>query len=574
VFRRLFAAFLALLVLALSVFALLTAREMRERVREEIELRLHAEAELLRALVRASKPEALQDALRGLRGSSETRFTVVAGDGRVLADSHADPASMEPHNGRPELLQARASGVGTNVRHSGTVGYEMMYHARLLDPTGPAAVVVRVALPLTRVEAELARLTAQMAVVFLLVGAAGGAVSYLLARWISRPLAELRETADAVAGGELGRKAPGGLPHEAGALARAMNRMADELKARLESIRGESARLEALIASMEEGVVALDREGRIGRHNEAARRLLGIVPEASGLKLWESVRVPGIEDRVREALARGAPVRSRFEVGPRIVALSVGPVAGGEGALVVARDATEEQRYDQLRKDFVANVSHELRTPLSLVQGFVETLREGAWRDEARAPEFLETIDRNVQRLRALVEDLLELSRLESSGEVVRPRGTDAAALLARVEEYFRPLAAKKSLAFTVEAAAGLVFRADPELLERAVGNLVDNAIKYTPEGGRVTVRAEEKEGAVLLSVEDTGIGIPEADQPRVFERFYRVDKSRSRELGGTGLGLAIVKHVAQLHGGTVSLRSAPGRGSAFILRIPSGRTG
>jgi two-component system phosphate regulon sensor histidine kinase PhoR len=574
VFRRLFAAFLALLVLALSVFSLLTAREMRERVREEIELRLHAEAELLRALVRTSKPEALQDALRGLRGSSETRFSVVAGDGRVLADSHADSASMERHNGRPELLLARASGSGTNVRHNETVGCDMMYHARLLDPSGPAGVVVRVALPLTRVEAELARLTAQVVAVFLLVGAAGGAVSCLLARWISRPLAELRETADAVAGGELGRKAPGGFPHEAGALARAMNRMADELKARMESVRAEGARLEALIASMEEGVVALDREGRIGRSNDAARRLLGIGPAASGLRLWEVVRVPGIEDRVRGALASGAPVRARLEIGSKVVAFSVGPVAGGEGALLVARDATEEQRYDQLRKDFVANVSHELRTPLCLVQGFVETLREGAWRDEARAPEFLETIDRNVDRLRALVEDLLELSRLESSGEVVRPREIDAAALLARVEENFRPLAAKRSLAFTVEAAAGLVFRADPELLERAVGNLVDNAIKYTPEGGRVAVRAEEKDGSILLNVEDTGIGIPEADQSRVFERFYRVDKSRSRELGGTGLGLAIVKHVAQLHGGTVSLRSAPGRGSAFTLRIPAGRGG
>jgi two-component system phosphate regulon sensor histidine kinase PhoR len=574
VFRRVLAAFLALLVLALFVFSILTAREMRERVREEIELRLHAEAELLRALVRASKPEALQDALRGLRGSSETRFSVVAGDGRVLADSHADSASMERHNGRPELLLARGLGSGTNVRYNETVGCDMMYHARLLDPSGPAGVVVRVALPLTRVEAELARLTAQVVAVFLLVGAAGGAVSCLLARWISRPLAELRETADAVAGGELGRKAPGGFPHEAGALARAMNRMADELKARMESVRAEGARLEALIASMEEGVVALDREGRIGRSNDAARRLLGIGPAASGLRLWEVVRVPGIEDRVRGALASGAPVRARLEIGSKVVAFSVGPVAGGEGALLVARDATEEQRYDQLRKDFVANVSHELRTPLCLVQGFVETLREGAWRDEARAPEFLETIDRNVDRLRALVEDLLELSRLESSGEVVRPREIDAAALLARVEENFRPLAAKRSLAFTVEAAAGLVFRADPELLERAVGNLVDNAIKYTPEGGRVAVRAEEKDGSILLNVEDTGIGIPEADQSRVFERFYRVDKSRSRELGGTGLGLAIVKHVAQLHGGTVSLRSAPGRGSAFTLRIPAGRGG
>jgi two-component system phosphate regulon sensor histidine kinase PhoR len=569
VFRRLFAAILALLVLTLGLFAVLVARSLRERVLSEVELRLRDEAELLRALAAGSPPAALGPALRGLRGAVETRFTVVDADGAVVADSHADPATMEPHGGRPEVLGARSAGSGTHVRRSGTVGVDLMYHARLLDPGRPAGVVVRVALPLTSVEAELGRLTVQIGVVFGMVGAAGAVVSFLLAGWISRPLRRLRETAEAIAGGELDRKVPWGLPHEAGSLARAMSRMAEELKGRLESIRGETAKIEALVSSMEEGVVALDREGRVVRLNDAARRVLGMTADPVGLRLWEVVRAQGVEDRVRESLASGVPGRARLEIGPRVVALSVGPVAGGHGAVLVARDATEEHRYDQLRKEFVANVSHELRTPLTLVQGFVETLREGAWTDAARAPEFLETIDRNVQRLRALVEDLLRLSKLESAGEIVRLQEVDAGALLGRVRETFGPLAGKKRLDFGVEAPPGLVLRADPELLERAVGNLVENALKYTPEGGRIRARAGRDGDAVAFAVEDSGIGIPEADQPRVFERFYRVDKSRSRDLGGTGLGLAIVKHIAQLHGGSVSVRSAPGRGSTFTLHLP-----
>lgn len=571
-FRRLFAAVLALLVVTLGLFGLLVAQSTRARVLEEIELRLHAEAELLRALIREVKPGELQPTLRRLPESLEARFTVVGSEGEVIADSHADPVSMDLHNGRPEIVEARVRGSGTHVRHSETVGYDMMYHARLVDPGSPGGRVVRVALPLTRVQSELGRLTAAVAITFVLVAAGGAAVSFVLARRMARPLGELQETAEAIAGGELGRKAPSGLPHEAGSLARAMNRMADELTVRMASVRAESAKLEALVSSMEDGVVALDREGRVVRSNEAARRLLGMPDEASGHRLWEVVRVPGIEDRFREALGTGTPARVRLEVGPRFVVLSVGPVAGGDGALVVARDATEEQRYDQLRREFVANVSHELRTPLSLVQGFVETLREGAWKDEARAPEFLETIERNVQRLRALVEDLLQLSKLESAGQVARPREIEAAAFLARVEETFRPLAAKKRQEFSVESEPGLSLRADPELLDRAVGNLVDNAIKYTGEGGRIVVRASGEEGAVAFTVDDTGIGIPEAEQPRVFERFYRVEKSRSRDLGGTGLGLAIVKHVAQLHGGTVEVSSVPGQGSTFTLRLPSSR--
>jgi two-component system phosphate regulon sensor histidine kinase PhoR len=262
-------------------------------------------------------------------------------------------------------------------------------------------------------------------------------------------------------------------------------------------------------------------------------------------------------------------VEHSVEVEGRTLSLSFSPLRGSTGCVLVVRDVTEERRYDRLRKEFVANVSHELRTPLSVIRGYVETLRDGALRDEQNAPRFLESIEKNVERLSSLVGDLLELSRLESGTQLLHPRALEGRDVVHKVVDDFRLLAEKRKQTLTAEAREPSSFQADPDLLERALRNLVDNAIKYTGDGGSIRVFVEVDEDDVVFTVQDTGIGIPEADLPRVFERFYRVDKSRSRELGGTGLGLAIVKHVAQLHGGAVSVQSRVGQGSTFRLRLP-----
>jgi two-component system phosphate regulon sensor histidine kinase PhoR len=402
----------------------------------------------------------------------------------------------------------------------------------------------------------------------------GAGVAWLIARWLTRPLREVREVARTLSERDVDRRPPILERDEVGTVAAALHRMADELRTRLERLRVESGKLEAVISSMQEGVIAAGPAGEILRLNAAAGGLLGLGSEAVGLKVTEAVRHPDLERALAQVLNGGPPANVTLELGSRVVALSLCPIARGRGAVLVARDVTEERRYDELRKEFVANVSHELRTPLTLVQGYLETLREGAWRDEQRGPEFLEIIDKNVRRLGTLVGDLLDLSKLESGGRVVNPRPVDLGRLLEKVRETFAPLAERKRQELRLEPAPPADgFEADPELLERAVSNLVDNAIKYTPEGGRVLLRARAEPGAVSITVEDTGIGIPEADVPRVFERFYRVDKSRSRELGGTGLGLAIVKHVAQLHEGSVEAWSRPGQGSRFTLRLPSRAT-
>ncbi len=570
-FRKLFLAHLMILVLTMVAFGFLAAHSTRGRVLGEVEKRLESKTEFLRSLVLAGlTPEGLRAALRDLGRRVEGRLTVIGPDGKVLADSHADPAGMDNHNERPEVKAARAGGRGLQVHYSGTLRREMMYFALLLKGGREEGIVLRCALPLTRVNEELGDLYRGLAVVFVVVSLGGAAVSWLLARWISAPLCLIREVAQAIAGGDFRRRAPLLSRDEIGSVAAALNRMTEELSARLDRLEGERSKLEAVISGMQEGVVAVGWKGEILHTNRAARDLLGLGDGMAGVKAWEAIRFPAVEEAVRQVLAGGISRGVTLDAGPRALEVVVNPVGGGRGAVLVARDVTERKNYDQLRKEFVANVSHELRTPLTLIRGYVETLREGALGDAERAPGFLETIEKNVLRLGRLVDDLLELSRLESGGQVLKPRPVEARALLGKVLEDFRPLAEKKRQALSLEADPGLEpFKADPDFLERAIRNLVDNAVKYAPEGGAVALQAGAEGDSVVFRVRDNGPGIPKADLPRLFERFYRVDKSRSRELGGTGLGLAIVKHIAQLHGGGVAVESEPGAGSVFSIRLP-----
>ncbi|MBI5365651.1 MAG: HAMP domain-containing protein [Planctomycetes bacterium] len=585
-FRRLLAVQLGLLVLALAVVGVLAARATRERILVDVRASLAAQVELLKPAVRGAGEEPrLQAEVRALGRATGSRLTVIAGDGRVLADSEAEPAGMDNHNRRPEVLAARRDGRGENPRYSHTVGYEMLYYAVPLDAERPQEAVVRAALPLRRIEEELGGLYRSLGLVFLITAIMAANLSALLAHWLTGPLREVQAAAHAIADGKEVEPPARRGADEAGDVAAALRHMTQELARRMAALRGETAKLEALLGSMEEAVVAVDAAGAIQHANLATRRLFDLRYDPAGMPLWEVLRHPGVEAEVRRVLGGAPSARTQIELGARVVALCICPIRGGAGAVLVGHDATEDRRYDALRREFVANASHELRTPLSLVQGFVETLRDGAWRDPARAPEFLETIEKHVRRLSAIVEDLLDLSRLESAGQVLRPRVLDVDDLLERVRDAFAPVAEKRRQTLTVEPGRDLPpLVADPDLVERALANLVDNAIKYTPEGGRITLRAgaaaaaagaggvggAAEGGAVLLAVADTGSGIPEADLGRVFERFYRVDRSRSRESGGTGLGLAIVKHIAQLHRGSVGVVSTSGAGSVFTLRLPA----
>ncbi|HXX93382.1 MAG TPA: ATP-binding protein [Planctomycetota bacterium] len=399
-----------------------------------------------------------------------------------------------------------------------------------------------------------------------------------LAGWqilrLRRPrLAALKRVAGELGRGNLGARVDTQGSPAYRSLAESLNAMAESLERRMGELEKERDLHAGALRGIREGLVVLDHQQVILLANPAMGELLDCDPRrAAGMALWEVIRSEEVSDGFREVVASGRP--QVIQVGPikeRHLSFSFSPL-GPEGPVaVVIHDTTESARYQELRKEFVANVSHELRTPLTIIRGFVETLEDGAIREPDRAAEFLGMISKHTRQLTNLVENLLDLSRLEGAQALQRRVRVDLVPLLGRVIDFQMPAAQKRGQTLTLTAPRFLPsILGDPDYLERAVSNLVDNAIKYTPEGGSIRVAAGADGKSVAVEVVDNGIGIPEADLPRVFERFYRVDKSRSRDMGGTGLGLAIVKHVVQSHGGVVEAKSTPGRGTTFRMTLPA----
>jgi len=532
----------------------------------------------------AQTPRDLEAWARAVSGGSALRLTLIAADGRVLADSARTPEQvlrMENHAGRPEVVQARAAGAGSSVRKSATTGRTYVYAAVPLA-AGGRSYFLRLAQPLDQVQALRGRLAASMA----LAALAAGASILLLSMWVDRrlfqPLSRLALGAAELARGDYGHRLAIPDEDELARLALALNRLAATVEGQLAAMGHERDHLKAILAGMSEGVLVVGPDGRALLANPAFRRLFELAGEVAGKAMLEIVREPELARVVESTLATGEAQQAEIELRTaerRCLELLSGPLPGEradgegrEGAVVVARDTTEGRRLTEMRRDFVANVSHELKTPLAAIRGYAETLRDGALGEPATAARFTERILLQCKRLQALLADLLTLSRLESLERAPQREPVDLPALVQRAVELMGKAAEEKRVEVRVEVQevppvprlAG-----DAEVLERLVVNLLDNAIKYNRPEGRVTVRVQARDGQVMLEVADTGIGIPQDALARIFERFYRVDKGRSREEGGTGLGLAIVKHVAQAHGGQVDVESRLGQGSTFRVRLP-----
>ncbi len=410
---------------------------------------------------------------------------------------------------------------------------------------------------------------------------ASAILSFAVSAALAQPLVELAQTARAMAQGELARRSDARSIDERGEVARALNDIAANFERAMREVSAERNRLAAVLAGMVEGVLVVDRTGRIVLANPSLREILGATADLTGHTVLEAIRSADLHDAVAGALrgdrpaptsitASGTPART-LEVRFSLLRESAPPHDAGSiaGLVAVFHDVTELKRLEQVRRDFVANASHELKTPIAAIVGASDTLAMGAADDAAARRSFLDVIARHASRLAALVQDLLDLSRIEARDAAEELKPLPVAAALARSVEPYREAASAKRLSIEVAAVAeGISVLADPTLLDRALANLVQNAVQYTPEGGRIAVRAVDAEGAVRFEIADTGIGIPAAALPRIFERFYRVDPARSRELGGTGLGLSIVKHAAEAMGGRVSVDSAPGRGSTFALTL------
>ena len=526
-------------------------------------------------------PEAHADALADRLGKDlAVRFTIVDSTGRVLGDTELDGdalAQVENHATRPEIREALASGQGRSTRRSATLGEEMLYVARRVDPADPSRGVVRVAVPLAGVLRAQREIRLPLLIATLLSLLVAWSLGRLVARRLAGRLEEMSRTASEIAAGNTAARVIPAGQDEIARLGRSLNRMADQLEERLSLLSRERNQLLGLLDTMVEGVLLTDGSGRILLANRAFEQIFAAKPPLQGLRPLEAARVPALQEAVETALSGNGPsVREIVLPGPEEKILGASLVSIREnsntvGAVVVFHDVTELKKLEKVRREFVANVSHELRTPLTAIRGYAETLRDGGLLDSGRVREFADVIHRHAQRLQALIEDLLDLSSIEQGQSRMDVGAMHLHEVVSQVEAMVRPLIAGKSQVLSVAVPATLPrMRADRDRLIQVLINLLDNAVKFTPVGGTIVLKAQAGPGRVVINVKDTGVGIPPEDLPRIFERFYRVDRSRDRREGGTGLGLAIAKHLTQAMGGTIEVQSIAGSGTDFQLTFPT----
>jgi two-component system phosphate regulon sensor histidine kinase PhoR len=516
------------------------------------------------------------DEVRG----SVVRLTVISPDGHVLCDTEADPETMVNHASRPEVVAAMADGAGIARRESATLHRRLLYAAVRMGE-GSATRIVRVAIPTELVAVSERRLNW---IVFLTIAATAG-LSVVPALYLGQRLARRLERmvgfSRAVAAGDLTAHLSVSQRDELGELEESLDEMGRQLRMWLRGMQAESDKVRGILGAMVEGVVVISATGDVILMNRRAEEIFALAPDTDyhGRPLIETCRDPELQELLRETVATGVQVSLREITlageAKRSLAVSVAPLADRIGYVLVFHDITAIKRLETMRRDFVANVSHELRTPLTAIRGYAETLLSGALDDPVRARNFLGVIDRHSERLSRLIDDLLTLSDLELGKTPLKKEAVLLESLVDEVLEMLGEKAERGKVTFVKELPAGLpLLLGDSDRLQQVLINLADNAVKYTPAGGTVTIAAHVVPNAdvpsIEVSVTDTGGGIPSEELPRLTERFYRVDKARSRELGGTGLGLAIVKHIVQAHGGKLAISSTLNVGTTVRFTIPS----
>jgi len=578
---------LGLTYFALLLAALLAVNFYSARLLRRDSLR-SADDKLVSLLhIALSRPPRVDDAAElsawtDWMGRSGARVTVVDSSGRVLADSQQDPGTMENHANRLEIQQAFASGAGQSVRHSAPLDRDLVYRAVRYDQPGTSPVVIRMALPLAQVEESVSELRRRIYVASLVVLLLGGMFSLVYFRMFAARIERLKGFSDRVAQGDFRPMPSEGSRDEIAELSDSLNETAAWMDRTIRSLSGERNRSSAILRSMVEGVAVIDAQERIVFCNRAFSEVWNLDAAAiEGRPAIEAVRNPDLLGLIRRALQGEEGLRSEIAMGivqQRSFSVTATPVIAQEGALtggrptgavLVLHDVSELRRLERVRHDFVANVSHEFKTPLTAIQGFAETLLSGALEDPRNNRRFLEIIRDHATRLAVLTDDLLKLARIEAGKLEIQFGPVQLAEVIERCVETSQFKAARKRITLEVDVPASLpLVYGDASLLRDVVQNLLDNAVQYTPETGRVRISAHVDQGQAVVGVDDTGIGIPLADQERIFERFYRVDAARSREAGGTGLGLSIAKHIVEAHGGRLWVESEVGHGSKFSFSL------
>ena len=604
---RISGAYLALILAVLLGLVLYIASFTRAAYFDQLEAQLAADAAVAagEAAALLGGPAGAEAALQALAARIGTHggagVTLIALDGRVLGDSAESPSAMDNHAGRPEVAAALRGQRGVSVRHSETVGYDMLYVAAPIVANGQISGAARAALPLRAIDRTAATLVGAVILAVAVTGLAATILAVWLGRTISGPIKRLTVLAGEMAGGRLNSRLAVGSRDEIGELGQAFNRMADRLEETFDTISTERNRLAAILETVADGLVIVDPSGRVVTLNPGAERLLQTSEERAVGRPFIAV---ARDHELAELLDRPERGGRLIELGrPRRQVRAVAATIPGTGGqrLLLLQDVTELRRLESVRRDFVANVSHELRTPIAAIKAIAETLEDGALDDPPAARTFLSQLHGEVDRLTQMVRELLELSRIESGQATVTPRPVDLATLLRSAADRFRPLASRSGLELRLTIPPDLPPTvADPDRIDQVLANLLHNAVKFTPPGGWIELCASRRgqesgvggQGGsqrigvgdadstptldsrllapdeVVISVADGGIGIPPDDLDRIFERFFKTDRSRSG--GGTGLGLAIAKHLVQAHGGRIWAESSGSRGTTFSFTLPT----
>jgi len=577
IFRKLLASTFLLMAVTLLILGFYLTRYTARREVQSVEVRLEAEARLLTAEAAVTPRVKLEAWAHEASLRARARVMVVDPRGVVLADSHNDSEGMKNHANRPEIREAYQNRVGTSVRRSPTLGRDLCYVAVPLIYAGQSGHVLEVAVPLDDLDEAIAAVRWHILEGSLAAAVVALGVAYVFSRWLTRRISQLRAFAEGLVNARFSQPPLLVAGDELGALAGSLDTMARQLRDLVERLTVESRQREAILASMVEGVLAVDHELRVTFCNEAFARAVGAsLPIPEGLPVLELVRDPALLELLSRTLVTGASVKDRLQIPVaegHSYEVQTTPLSApsGRGALALLHDITDLDRLERVRKDFVANVSHELRTPLTAIRASVETLLDGALEDTENRRRFLDIIRAHAIRLSNITSDLLALSEIEARKTAGEPERVPLRAALDAALRTVEAEARLRGVRVLAENLQDVEVPGERLRLEQALVNLLDNAIKFNRPGGEVRVTtARTTDAKVRISIADTGIGIPSAGLTRIFERFYRVDRARSREMGGTGLGLSIVKHVVERMSGTVSVESTLGKGSTFTVLLPA----
>ncbi len=511
---------------------------------------------------------------------SDIRITIILPDGLVIADNRKDPAKMDNHRTRPEVLEARRQGIGSSLRFSDTVSKNLMYVAIPLKADGNnLQAYIRAAMPVSAIDDTLASIQRQISVAGIIIAVLTAIIGLIISRRISAPLERMITGVERFARGELDFRVSATSSNELRKLTDALNQMAGQINEKIRTIDRQKSENQAVLQSMAEGIIAVDYNERILILNKATNQLLNLNSNgAPGVHVKDVIKNNHLLKIITRTLHSDEMVEDEFvykNSGSRYLQVHGTKLLNEDGitkgALLVLNDVTRMRRLEEVRRDFVANVSHEIRTPLTSIKGFVEALHDGAIQEPDTAKRFLNIIRKQSNRLNSIIEDLLSLASLEGdeAQSTISFDNKKVRKVIKGAIQVCQPTAKSKNITIEVDCPDDVRWRMNAPLFEQALVNLIENSIKYSPENTTVSINCEEKPEEFVVSVRDQGIGIANEHLSRIFERFYRVDKARSRKMGGTGLGLAIVKHIANVHGGHVEVDSKAGKGSVFSIHIP-----